>query len=106
LVVGCRGDDEARAVPSENSAVASDLNDSGLEPSDSESAVVGADLVVRPLLNELRAEETRLLERYRWVDREAGIAAIPIDRAIEVLVASGALEARGDSLLDVTAAGP
>jgi hypothetical protein len=61
---------------------------------------------VRPLLNELRAEETRLLETYRWVDREAGIAAIPIDRAIEVLVASGALEARGDSLLDVTAAGP
>jgi len=38
-------------------------------------------------LLELRAEEEELLLTYSWVDREARIARIPIDRAIGLLVA-------------------
>ena len=34
----------------------------------------------------LRAEEEAILTTYEWVDREAGIARIPIDRAIELMV--------------------
>jgi hypothetical protein len=29
------------------------------------------------------------LARYRWIDRDAGIAAIPIDRAIDIVVEKG-----------------
>lgn len=34
---------------------------------------------------ELRAEHRRILTSYGWVDQEAGIARIPIDRAIELV---------------------
>jgi hypothetical protein len=33
----------------------------------------------------MRAAEESQLNSYRWVDREAGIAAIPIERAMEIL---------------------
>lgn len=37
----------------------------------------------------LRARERRVLEATGWVDREAGIARIPVSRAMEVLVHEG-----------------
>jgi hypothetical protein len=33
-----------------------------------------------------RTEQTAALERWGWVDRDAGVATIPIDRAIDVVV--------------------
>jgi hypothetical protein len=37
----------------------------------------------------LRAEENAILTTYGWVDKPAGMARIPIDRAIEILTARG-----------------
>ena len=37
----------------------------------------------------MRAAEESQLHSYRWVDREAGIAAIPIERAMEILAGRG-----------------
>ena len=37
----------------------------------------------------MRAAEESQLHSYRWVDREAGIAAIPIERAMEILADRG-----------------
>lgn len=36
-------------------------------------------------LDALRARDARILETYEWIDRDAGIARIPIDRAMELL---------------------
>jgi hypothetical protein len=36
-------------------------------------------------LRAIRAEEDAILQSYGWVDRQAGIARIPIDRAIGLL---------------------
>jgi hypothetical protein len=38
---------------------------------------------------QMRAAEEAQLRSYRWVDREAGIAAIPIERAMEILAGRG-----------------
>jgi len=49
----------------------------------------------RSALLELRAEEDALLHGYAWVNREAGIVRIPIERAIDVLaVPAGKAPAR------------
>jgi len=40
-------------------------------------------------LRELRAEEERILTGYAWVDREQGIARVPIDEAMRLLLQSG-----------------
>jgi hypothetical protein len=40
-------------------------------------------------LREVRAAEDRVLNSYGWVDREAGIARIPISRAMEILADEG-----------------
>jgi hypothetical protein len=40
-------------------------------------------------LKEMRAMEDLQLDSYRWVDPEAGIASIPIDRAMELVVKRG-----------------
>ena len=40
-------------------------------------------------VKDLRQEERRLLETYEWVDRNAGVVRIPVDRAIEVLAEKG-----------------
>jgi hypothetical protein len=40
-------------------------------------------------LQKMRAAENAVLQSYDWVDREAGIVRIPIDRAIEVLAEKG-----------------
>ena len=44
-----------------------------------------------PLLpgQRLRAEEDAILTTYAWVDKKAGVARIPIDRAVEILVERG-----------------
>lgn len=41
---------------------------------------------------QMRAEEEAQLQNYSWIDREKGIAAIPIERAMELLVERGARE--------------
>jgi hypothetical protein len=40
-------------------------------------------------LRMLRAVENELLTSYGWIDREAGIARIPIERAMEIVAANG-----------------
>ena len=40
-------------------------------------------------LRDLRARDQALLSGYAWVDRDAGVVRIPIDRAIDVLAARG-----------------
>lgn len=40
-------------------------------------------------LEELRAAEDRELESYGWVDRASGVARLPIERAIELVVEEG-----------------
>ena len=39
-----------------------------------------------PRLQELRAEETKKLTSYAWVDSSKGIVRIPVDRAMELMV--------------------
>lgn len=40
-------------------------------------------------MQELRARDAAALSAYAWVDRDAGVVRIPIERAIEVLAARG-----------------
>jgi hypothetical protein len=40
-------------------------------------------------LQQLRSAETAILQNYSWVDRESGIARIPINRAMELLAERG-----------------
>ncbi len=40
-------------------------------------------------LHELRQAEEQQLSSYQWIDRQDGIARIPIDRAMEILAKSG-----------------
>lgn len=47
-------------------------------------------------LREVRAAEDALLNSYGWIDRQAGVAHMPIDRAIRLLAARG-LPARSAS---------
>jgi hypothetical protein len=44
-------------------------------------------LQVHPIkeLRELRVSEAEVLEHYGWVDKDAGVVRIPIDRAIQLL---------------------
>jgi hypothetical protein len=41
-------------------------------------------------LKKLRAIEDARLHQYEWIDRQAGIAAIPIERAMEILAGRAA----------------
>lgn len=47
-------------------------------------------------LQEIRTTEDRVLHSYGWVDREAGIVRLPIDRAMELLAERG-LPARSEA---------
>ncbi|HUP24896.1 MAG TPA: hypothetical protein VNB06_18405 [Thermoanaerobaculia bacterium] len=38
---------------------------------------------------ELRRQEQRVLDSYDWVDRSAGIARVPVERALELVLADG-----------------
>ena len=40
-------------------------------------------------LQQLRARDAERLSSYAWVDRDAGIVQLPIERAIELLAARG-----------------
>lgn len=40
-------------------------------------------------------KQERILNRYRWVDKDAGVAQIPIDHAIEIVGAQGLDFAKG-----------
>jgi hypothetical protein len=40
-------------------------------------------------LGQLRSRERALLDEYAWLDRQAGIARIPIERAIEIVSQNG-----------------
>jgi hypothetical protein len=40
-------------------------------------------------LREMRAAEDAVLNGYGWIDKEAGIARIPVEKAIEVLAKKG-----------------
>jgi hypothetical protein len=40
-------------------------------------------------LRSLREAEAELLSRYEWIDREAGVARIPIERAARLIVEQG-----------------
>jgi len=40
-------------------------------------------------LAQLRAEETKQLSSYAWIDRKRGVIQIPIDRAIDILAERG-----------------
>jgi hypothetical protein len=48
-------------------------------------------------MRELRAREEAALTSYGWVDREAGRARIPVERAMELLLerGTGRLRAEG-----------
>jgi hypothetical protein len=48
-------------------------------------------------LRALRARETKALTEYRWLDAEAGVARIPIKRAMEILGQSGNLSTQAPS---------
>jgi hypothetical protein len=41
-------------------------------------------------MTNLRAREDEILNGYDWVDRDAGVVRVPIDKAIELLVEEGA----------------
>ena len=45
-----------------------------------------------------RAQQRQRLESYAWVDRDAGIAQIPIERAMALLAASHATQATPDAV--------
>lgn len=40
-------------------------------------------------LSQLRAQQLEALHAYRWVDEKSGVVAIPIDRAIALVVRDG-----------------
>jgi hypothetical protein len=40
-------------------------------------------------LAELRRQEQRVLDAYGWVDRSAGMARVPLERAVELVLAEG-----------------
>jgi hypothetical protein len=46
-------------------------------------------------LRSARAEQTQILNEYRWVDRENGVVAIPIDQAMEIMIERGGVAAPG-----------
>ena len=46
-------------------------------------------------LQKLRARDAERLSTYAWVDRDAGVVRLPIERAIEILAARGLPARRG-----------
>ena len=44
----------------------------------------------------LRADQNAILNKYRWIDQAGGIAAIPIERAMELMVERSGPEAGGE----------
>ena len=48
-------------------------------------------LEIKPSRNlaQQRAAEERLLERYRWIDKQEGVVQIPVERAMELIAGEG-----------------
>ena len=65
--------------------------------------VPGPRLIVDPgrEFREMRAAEDRILKSYDWIEKEKGIARIPIDRAMDILAQKG-LPTRKEPLANVT----
>jgi hypothetical protein len=40
----------------------------------------------RSLLREQKERDREMLERYGWIDRDAGVVRLPVERAMELLV--------------------
>ena len=47
------------------------------------------EVVLDQVLQEVRADEEALLHTYGWVDQQAGVVRIPIDRAMTLLLERG-----------------
>jgi hypothetical protein len=47
------------------------------------------EVILDQVLREVRADEDALLHSYGWVDRQAGIVRIPIERALTLLTERG-----------------
>jgi hypothetical protein len=47
-------------------------------------------------LRHLREAEDRALHQYRWLDKERGVAQLPIDRAISLLLDEGLPETKAE----------
>ena len=45
-------------------------------------------------LRALRAEKHALLSQYAWIDRAHGVVRIPVERAMELLIARGGAESK------------
>src|SRR5690348_11493526 len=57
-------------------------------------------------LDPYMAAEQAKLTSYRWVDRSAGVAAIPIDRAMDLVAHQGLPARSGSSVRDTGSASP
>ncbi len=75
---------------------------------DDSGPVPGPRLQARPPtdLAKLKEAELRRLNGYGWVDREAGIAHIPIARAIEIVASKGLPNGGGPAEKNAEAAAP
>jgi hypothetical protein len=50
--------------------------------------------VARPVedYRRVREEESKMLEEYQWIDRDAGTVRIPIERAMKLVIERGSLD--------------
>ena len=55
-------------------------------------------------LNKFRAQEEEILNSYGWVDQQAGVAHIPVERAMDIIAARGLPVRASGSETPVTAA--
>lgn len=94
LVAGFYKFMESRAVS--NDTTRSPLASTPVQPAIQDGRVVGGPAAVPSLLvgepvnlQKFRAEEDHLLTSYGWVDQNAGVVRLPIDRAKELLLERG-----------------
>lgn len=79
--------DEAPATPAPQAETAEEPTPTADEQPTASPNAPPVDLVAAR--QALRRREDLLLDTYGWVDREAGIAHIPIERAIELVLERG-----------------
>lgn len=58
------------------------------------------DVSQQKTLQEMRATEEELLSSYEWIDEQQGVARIPIDRAIQIILENGLPEPTGPPAAD------
>jgi hypothetical protein len=64
-------------------------------PAAGEASITDPVWNVPPHVQRLRMREQQLLDTYQWVDQTAGVARIPLDRAMEIIAENGLPEAIG-----------